>query len=128
MNDLMFCAEIGSNWFGSIDVAKYLHKKAKYAGATHVKYQLFKADDLYDKSWKYYEHAKLCELDYETARILKKQAEQIGLEWVASVYRKEDIEGRVDGKGPFIKSKNGQAKKKKLIRYSNKQKGIKVSA
>ena len=122
MSDLMFVAEISSNWFGSIDVAKYLHKVAKNAGATHVKYQLWKCDDLYKPDWKYYEHAKLCELDYDTARILKKHAESIGLDWFASVHTKEDIDFLVDVKTPYIKIKGSQSTDGELIDYARRTK------
>jgi len=118
MNDLLFIAEIGSNWFGNIEIAKYLHMKAKESGATHVKYQLFKADELYKPDWEYYKHAKKSELSYDTARILKEHAESIGLGWFASVHTKEDIDFLVDVKAPFIKIKGSQSRDKELIGYA----------
>lgn len=115
MNDLIFCAEIGSNWFGNIEIAKYLHMKAKESGATHCKYQFYPTDQLYDVRWEYYDHAKLCELDYDTARILKEHAESIGLGWFASVHTKEDIDFLVDVKAPFIKIKGSQGEDMDLL-------------
>ena len=115
MNDLIFTAEIGINFFGRVDIAKYLMDRAKWAGATHTKFQLFKADDLYDKSWKYYSHAKKSELTYDTARELKKYADEIGIGWFASVHTKEDIDFLVDIKAPFIKIKGSQCKDEELL-------------
>ena len=108
MSDLIFVAELGTNFFGDIDIAKYLIDQAKESGATHVKMQLWKADDLYDKSWEWYNHAKLCELDYDTAHILKEYADSISIGWFSSVHTKEDIDFLVGIDVPFIKIKASQ--------------------
>ena len=48
-------AEIGSNWEGKISTAKKIIKKCKDAGADGVKFQIWRAEDLYSKDipeWK----------------------------------------------------------------------------
>ena len=48
-------AEIGSNWEGDLNIAKKIIKKCKQAGADGVKFQMWRAGDLYKKShpdWK----------------------------------------------------------------------------
>ena len=48
-------AEIGSNWEGSITKAKKLILECKKAGADAVKFQMWRAEDLYSTShpnWK----------------------------------------------------------------------------
>ena len=117
MNDLLFIAEIGSNFFGSIGIAKYLMDKAKESGATHAKFQLFKADDLYKPDWEYYSHAKLCELRYDKARVLKDYADSIDIGWFCSVHTKKDIDFLVNLIGvDYIKIKASQCNDHNLIK------------
>ena len=49
-NPVSIIAEIGVNHNGCVDEAKKLVDKAKYCGATHVKFQLFNADRLVSKN------------------------------------------------------------------------------
>ena len=44
---MYFIAEIGSNWEGDMDKAKQLIKECKEAGANAVKFQMWRAKDLY---------------------------------------------------------------------------------
>ena len=120
MFNLIFTAEIGSNWQGNVDVCKYLYDRAKWAGASHVKMQFYPCDELYSKDWEFYEMAKKCELDYDTARILKDYAEEINIGWFASVHTKEDIDFLVDIKAPYIKIKGSQAGDFSLVEYAHK--------
>ena len=43
-------AEIGSNWEGDIKLAKLHIKKSKESGATHVKFQMWRAEDIFERS------------------------------------------------------------------------------
>ena len=48
-------SEIGSNWEGSYSKAKKIIRECKKAGADAVKFQMWRANDLYNKShpnWK----------------------------------------------------------------------------
>jgi len=52
---MFFVAEIGSNWEGDMDKAQRLIKECKEAGADAVKFQIWRADDLYNGKYKKYE-------------------------------------------------------------------------
>ena len=43
-------AEIGSNWQGDVSLAKKHIKNAKESGATHVKFQMWRAEDIYEST------------------------------------------------------------------------------
>ena len=49
-------AEIASNWEGEIKIAKKIIRKCKLAGADAVKFQMWRAEDLYSTKhplWKF---------------------------------------------------------------------------
>lgn len=85
-------AEIGSNWEGSIELAKEHIKEAKQSGATYVKFQMWRAEDLYDKNHPQWETIKKSELTENVAIELKKYSDQIGIEWFCSVFNPESVE------------------------------------
>jgi sialic acid synthase SpsE len=58
-------AEIGSNWEGSILKAQKIIEECKYAGADAVKFQMWRATDLYKKSHPNWEEIKKSELTFE---------------------------------------------------------------
>ena len=60
-------AEIASNWEGSVLKAKKLLRESKKAGADAVKFQMWRAEDLYKghPDWKL---IKKSELTYEKAK------------------------------------------------------------
>ena len=66
-------AEIGSNWEGNLSIAKKIIRECKRAGADAVKFQMWRASDLYVEhpDWKI---IKKSELTFEKARKLKKSA------------------------------------------------------
>jgi len=45
---IKFIAEIGSNWEGDIEIAKKHIQAAKNSEADFVKFQMWRAEDLYD--------------------------------------------------------------------------------
>ena len=64
-------AEIASNWEGSVAIAKRLIHESKKSGADAVKFQMWRASDLYvgHPDWKI---IKKSELTFEKAKKLKK--------------------------------------------------------
>ena len=57
-----FVAEIGSNWEGSIEKARKIIHASKKAGVDAVKFQMWRAKDLYSKthpSWKIIKKSEL---------------------------------------------------------------------
>ena len=78
-------AEIGSNHCGDFETGKELIDELKDLGVTHIKMQLWKADDLY-KGTDIYETAKRLELSYELAEKFFNYSKSIGVELFFSVF------------------------------------------
>jgi sialic acid synthase SpsE len=85
-------AEIGSNWEGDIDLGKLHIKKAKESGATHVKFQMWRAEDLYETSDPDWNEIKKSELNKDVAIELKKYADNLDIKWFCSVFYPESVE------------------------------------
>ena len=85
-------AEIGSNWEGDLDKAKNLIKECKKAGADAVKFQMWRATDLYSKSHSNWEVIKKAELTFKKAKAIKKFADSIGIEFFCSVFYPEGVD------------------------------------
>ena len=84
-------AEIGSNWGGSIELAKEHIKKSNDSGATHVKFQMWRAVDLYEKTHSNWNEIQKSELTEDIAKELKKYADSIGINWFCSVFYPEAV-------------------------------------
>ena len=84
-------AEIASNWEGSISVAKKLIKESKKAGADAVKFQMWRASDLYQghPDWKI---IKKSELTFAKVKTLKAYSDKLGIEFFCSGFYPESIE------------------------------------
>jgi len=80
-----FVAEIGSNWNGDLQKAKQIVSECKTAGADAVKFQMWRADDLYEGKYKEYE------LTFEKAEKIKKYCDHIGIEFFCSVFYPEAV-------------------------------------
>lgn len=85
-------AEIGSNWEGNVELAKNHIKEAKNSGASHIKFQMWKAEDLYEKNHPQWEFIKKSELTEDIAKELKKYSDKIGIDWFCSVFNPEAVE------------------------------------
>jgi len=88
----LIVAEIASNWEGSIPKAKELIIKAKKAGADAVKFQMWRAADLYSKNHPLWNNIKKSELTFEKAKKIKKFADYIGIEFFCSVFFPEGVD------------------------------------
>ena len=64
-------AEIGSNWEGSLSKAKKLIRLSKKAGADAVKFQIWRAEDLYSSKHPHWKDIKKSELSFKKIKILK---------------------------------------------------------
>ena len=62
-------AEIGSNWEGNFQKAKKIIKECKKAGADAVKFQMWRAKDLYDESHPNWKEIKKSELSFKIVKI-----------------------------------------------------------
>jgi len=83
-------AEIASNWEGNLTKAKKLIRESKISGANAVKFQMWRASDLYagHSDWNI---IKKSELTFEKARKLKKYADSIGIEFFCSAFYPEAV-------------------------------------
>jgi len=84
-------AEIGSNWEGSLHKAKKIIKECKNAGADAVKFQMWRAVDLYDKSHPSWNEIKKSELSFEMVKKIKMFADKEKVEFFCSAFYPEAV-------------------------------------
>ena len=85
-------AEIASNWEGSVTKAKKLIKECKKAGADAVKFQVWRAADLYNEKHPNWKAIKKSELTFKKAEKLKKYADEQNIEFFCSVFYPEGVD------------------------------------
>lgn len=85
-------AEIGSNWEGNLVIAKKIIYECKKAGADAVKFQMWRATDLYSKNHPNWKIIKKSELTFEKAKKIKKIADDIGIEFMCSAFYPEAVQ------------------------------------
>lgn len=91
MRKPLIVAEIGSNWLGDVELGKRLIKECKQAGVDYVKFQAWRARELYDESHPHWKQICESELTFEKALELKSYADSIGVEWFSSVFYPEAV-------------------------------------
>ncbi len=79
-------AEIGSNWEGSITKAAKLIRKCKESGADAIKFQMWRASDLYSEKHPNWNEIKKSELTFKKASRIKKMADDNGIEFFCSAF------------------------------------------
>ena len=84
-------AEIASNWQGSVNKAKKIIHECNKAGADAIKFQMWRAEDLYNTSHPNWKNIKKSELTFEQVKKIKKFADQIGIEFFCSVFYPEAV-------------------------------------
>jgi len=84
-------AEIGSNWEGSIQKAKKIIKECKNAGADAVKFQMWRAEDLYKKSHPNWNNIKKSELSFQMVKKLKDFSDKEKIEFFCSAFYPEAV-------------------------------------
>lgn len=85
-------AEIGSNWEGSIVKAKKIVKECKISGADAVKFQMWRANDLYSKKHPNWNEIIKAELSFSQAKQIKKYSDSLGIEFFCSAFYPEAVE------------------------------------
>ena len=85
-------AEIGSNWEGSLSKGKRIIKECKKAGADAVKFQMWRANDLYEDSHPNWKEIKKSELTFEKTRKFKEYCDEQKIEFFCSAFYPEAIE------------------------------------
>ena len=85
-------AEIGANWEGSIIKAKKIIRECKKSGADAVKFQMWRANDLYDTKHPSWKVIKKSELTFNQASMLKKFADKIKIDFFCSAFFPEAVD------------------------------------
>ncbi len=85
-------AEVGSNWEGNLELAKEHIKKSKESGANYIKFQMWRAEDLYQLNHPNWEIIKKSELTQDVVLELKNYADKIGIQWFCSVFYPEAVD------------------------------------
>jgi len=85
-------AEIGSNWEGSITKAAKLIRKCKESGADAIKFQMWRASDLYSEKHPNWNEIKKSELTFKKASRIKKIADDNGIEFFCSAFYPKAVE------------------------------------
>ena len=85
-------AEVGSNWEGSVNKAKKIIHECKKAGADATKFQMWRAEDLYNRSHPNWKNIKKSELTFDKARKIKKHSDKCGIEFLSSAFYPEAID------------------------------------
>ena len=84
-------AEIGSNWEGSYTRAKKIIQECKKAGANAVKFQMWKAEELYNKSHPNWNEIKRSELSFQMAKKLKEFSDKQKIEFFCSAFYPDGV-------------------------------------
>mgnify|MGYP001334209044 CR=1 FL=1 len=85
-------AEIASNWEGSFSKARKLIQESKKAGADAVKFQMWRANDLYNDKHPNWKFIKKSEITFEKVKKLKRIADKTGIEFFCSAFYPEAVE------------------------------------
>ncbi len=91
MLNIFLAAEIGSNWEGSVLKAKKIITECKKSGANAVKFQMWRAEDLYP-GHSLFKIIKKSELSFKNAKIIKDFSDSIGIEFFCSVFYPEAVD------------------------------------
>ena len=92
MSKIKTIAEIGSNWNGDNNLAKKIISLAKNSGLDYVKFQMWRANDLYNNKHPDWKYIKKSELTPNSAKIMKRHADKIGIDCFWSVFYPEAID------------------------------------
>jgi len=90
-NKLEIIAEIASNWNGNETLGKKIIMKASQAGADYVKFQMWRASDLYETTHSNWNEIKKSEMKPNTAKKFKKYSDNIGIKCIWSVFYPEAV-------------------------------------
>ena len=85
-------AEIGSNWEGSVTKAKKIIYECKRVGADAIKFQIWRAEDLYNVSHPNWKNIKKSELTFDKVRKIKEYSDKQGIEFFCSAFYPEAVD------------------------------------
>ncbi len=85
-------SEIGSNWEGNLNIAKKIIKESKGAGADAVKFQMWRAKDLYSNNHPNWKTIKKSEITFSQAKKMKHYCDKLGIEFFCSAFYPEAVD------------------------------------
>ena len=85
-------AEIGSNWEGNMKKATKLISQCKDADANAVKFQMWRATDLYNTAHPDWDFIKKSEITFKTAKKLKEICDYYNIEFYCSAFYPEAVD------------------------------------
>ena len=85
-------AEIASNWEGDLKIARKLILESKRAGASAVKFQMWRAKDLYDEKHPDWSIIKKSEMTFTKAESIKKISDEAEIEFFCSAFYPEAVD------------------------------------
>ena len=91
INKLQIIAEIASNWNGNETLGKKIIKQASKAGSDYVKFQMWRASDLYKPTHPNWNEIKKSEMKINTARKFKKYSDSLEINCIWSVFYPEAV-------------------------------------
>jgi N,N'-diacetyllegionaminate synthase len=115
-------AEIGWNHCGDMSLAKQMIKAAAESGATYAKFQTWSVSRLKSGEWdddgrrQIYEHAELTKENHEE---LIDYCNQVGIEFLSSVFSVEDAKLLKELNCDSVKIPSFESRNKELITYCN---------
>ena len=89
---MLIIAEIGQNHNGDMELAKKLVVSAKENGADIAKFQLYDVDAIFPSTFEWYREAKEAELAKGQVVELATWCQEVGIEFMASVFDTERVE------------------------------------
>ena len=90
-NKFQIIAEIASNWNGSETLGKKIIKQSSQSGADYVKFQMWRASDLYETTHPNWNEIKKSEMTSNTAKKFKKYSDSLGINCIWSVFYPEAV-------------------------------------
>ena len=85
-------SEIGTNWEGSFFKARKLIQESKNAGADAVKFQMWRASDLFSPKIPEWNDIKRSQVSFKDAKKLKEISDEIGIEFFCSAFYPEAVD------------------------------------
>ena len=111
-------AEIGSNHDQDRDQVELLIEKAVEAGADAVKFQLYRADDLYPPGTPVFEILKKTELPEEWLSMLMEISLSMGVMFFASPFSRRAVDLLADIDVPAYKWASSETVNLQLLKYA----------
>ena len=84
--------EIGSNWEGNLTKAKKIILECKKIGVNAVKFQMWRAEDLYSKNHPNWKIIEKSELTFSKAKKINEFAKKMKIEFFCSVFYPEAVD------------------------------------